>query len=116
MGGYALPVKTIREMICGSIDVIVQASRFATGRAKSPTSPKFRDGRRDRHAPEHSRLRVTAKTRTASWSAATASTGIARPRFWDRAEYYKEEGRLATALAASEVLDVHGKPLGESHA
>ncbi len=28
MGGYALPIKTIREMICGSIDVIVQASRL----------------------------------------------------------------------------------------
>jgi Flp pilus assembly protein protease CpaA len=27
VGGYALPVKTIREMITGSIDIIVQVSR-----------------------------------------------------------------------------------------
>src|SRR3546814_3407827 len=27
MGGYALPSKTIREMITGSIDIIVQAAR-----------------------------------------------------------------------------------------
>ncbi len=44
------------------------------------------------------------------------STGISRPRFWDRAEYYKEEGRLAEALAGSEVLDKHGNPLGEGNA
>src|SRR5690349_9707585 len=33
-GGYALPIKTIREMICGSIDVIVQASRLRDGSRK----------------------------------------------------------------------------------
>ena len=31
MGGYALPSRTIREMLCGSIDVIVQVSRMADG-------------------------------------------------------------------------------------
>ena len=41
------------------------------------------------------------------------STGIARPRFWERAEYYGETGRLAEALAASEVSDAHGNPMGE---
>jgi pilus assembly protein CpaF len=30
------------------------------------------------------------------------STGIGRPRFWDRARYYGEEKRLATALDAAE--------------
>ena len=34
MGGYALPVKTIREMITGSVDVIVQASRLRDGSRK----------------------------------------------------------------------------------
>jgi pilus assembly protein CpaF len=28
MGGFSLPSKTIKEMVCGSIDVIVQAARF----------------------------------------------------------------------------------------
>jgi pilus assembly protein CpaF len=41
------------------------------------------------------------------------STGIARPKFWERAQYYKEEDRLAAALAAAEALDVNGNPLGE---
>ena len=31
------------------------------------------------------------------------STGIGRPKFWDRARMYGEEGRLAAALDISEV-------------
>jgi pilus assembly protein CpaF len=42
------------------------------------------------------------------------STGIARPRFWERAEYYKETKRLAEALSAAEVKDNRGQPMGES--
>ena len=34
MGGFALPPKTIREMITGSIDVIVQAARLRDGSRK----------------------------------------------------------------------------------
>jgi pilus assembly protein CpaF len=30
------------------------------------------------------------------------STGVGRPRFWDRARYYGEEKRLAAALDAAE--------------
>src|SRR5437879_7987949 len=31
MGGYTLPSKTIREMICSSVDVVIQASRLRDG-------------------------------------------------------------------------------------
>ncbi len=31
------------------------------------------------------------------------STGVGHPKFWDRARYYGEEKRLATALDAAEV-------------
>jgi pilus assembly protein CpaF len=41
MGGYALPSRTIREMMVASIDIIIQASGCATARAGSPTSPRF---------------------------------------------------------------------------
>ena len=34
MGGFSLPPKTIREMIAGSIDVIIQASRLRDGSRK----------------------------------------------------------------------------------
>ena len=33
------------------------------------------------------------------------STGIGRPRFWERARYYGEDARLARALDASELND-----------
>ncbi len=33
------------------------------------------------------------------------STGIGRPRFWERARYYGEEKRLAAALDAAEVIE-----------
>jgi pilus assembly protein CpaF len=35
------------------------------------------------------------------------STGIGRPRFWERARYYNEEKRLAAALDAAEVKDAN---------
>jgi pilus assembly protein CpaF len=31
MGGFSLPQRTIREMIVGSIDVVIQASRLRDG-------------------------------------------------------------------------------------
>jgi pilus assembly protein CpaF len=33
------------------------------------------------------------------------STGLGRPRFWDRARMYGEEARLAQALDLSEIAD-----------
>ena len=44
------------------------------------------------------------------------STGIARPHFWEKARYFGEEKRLTEILAAGEVLDEHGRPLGERFA
>ena len=43
------------------------------------------------------------------------STGIARPRFWDRAVYFGQETKLAEALASAEVLDEHGNPMGDAN-
>ena len=53
-------------------------------------------------------MRSPEKTRTASSSGRHRSTGIARPRFWERAEYYRETERLAHALAAAEFDDDDG--------
>ncbi len=51
--------------------------------------------------------------RTAGLSAATARPASPARAFWERAQYYKEDGRLAAALAAAEVMDANGTPLGE---
>jgi pilus assembly protein CpaF len=34
------------------------------------------------------------------------STGIGRPKFWERARYYNEEGRLAAALDAANADEI----------
>jgi pilus assembly protein CpaF len=117
MGGYALPVKTIREMITGSIDIIVQASRLRDGSRKITHITEVL-GMEDETVTLQNLIvfEVTGEDANGKLIGRHRSTGIARPRFWDRAEYYKEEGRLAEALAASEVLDSNGNPLGEENA
>jgi pilus assembly protein CpaF len=114
MGGYALPTKTIREMITGSVDVIVQAARLRDGSRKIThiTEVVGMEG-------EVVTLQniivfdITGEDANGKLVGRHRSTGIARPRFWERAEYYGETGRLAEALAAAEVSDVNGNPLGE---
>jgi pilus assembly protein CpaF len=109
MGGYTLPSKTIREMICASVDVVIQASRLRDGsrRVTHVTEVMGMEGEviitqdlflyemlgEDAHGKLVGRHR---------------STGIGRPRFWDRARYYGDEKRLAAALDASEI---QGEPI-----
>jgi pilus assembly protein CpaF len=103
MGGYSLPSKTIKEMMCTSIDVIVQAARLRDG------------SRRITHITEvigmEGDVITTQDIMTYAIEGEDAngkligkhkSTGIGRPKFWDRARYYGVEKQLAAALDASE--------------
>ena len=102
MGGFALPSRTIREMICSSVDVIVQAQRLRDG------------SRRITHVTEVLGLEgdviitqdlflydMIGEDAHGNIIGKHRSTGIGRPRFWDRARYYGEEKRLAEALDAA---------------
>ncbi|MDB5649284.1 MAG: Pilus assembly protein CpaF [Hyphomicrobiales bacterium] len=104
MGGFSLPARTIREMMVSSIDVIVQAARLRDG------------SRRITHITEVLGLEgdvittqdlfvfdIVGEDAQGKLIGRHRSTGIGRPRFWDRARYYNEEQRLAAALDASEV-------------
>ncbi|MEO1649642.1 MAG: CpaF family protein [Pseudomonadota bacterium] len=116
MGGYSLPTKTIREMITGSVDVIVQAARLRDG------------SRRITHITEVLGMEGDVVTlqnilvyditgedpETGKIIGRHRSTGIARPRFYERAEYYGEHYKLSEALSASEVTDQHGNIMGET--
>jgi len=103
MGGYALPSKTIKEMIVGSIDVIIQAARLRDGsrRITHITEVIGMEGEvvitQDLFVyeimGEDANGRILGRHR---------STGIARPHFWDRARYFNEERRLADALERAE--------------
>jgi pilus assembly protein CpaF len=114
MGGYDLPTKTLREMIVSSVDVIIQAQRLRDGSRKVTHVTEviglegevvtMQDLFVYEILGEDANGRIVGQHRT---------TGIARPRFWDKARYFGEERRLAEILSAGEVLDAHGRPLGE---
>lgn len=103
MGGFILPQKTVREIIVGSIDVIIQAARLRDG------------SRRITHITEvigmEGDVIITQDLMTYEIKGEDAngrligshmSSGVGRPGFWDRARYYGEEARLAAALEAME--------------
>jgi pilus assembly protein CpaF len=116
MGGYALPPKTIREMITGSIDIIIQASRLRDGSRKITHITEVVGMEGDVVTLQNLIVfEITGQDANDKLIGRHRSTGIARPRFWDRAEYYGEQGRLADALASAEVVDADGNPLGEAN-
>jgi pilus assembly protein CpaF len=104
MGGFSLPTKTIREMIVGSVDVVIQAARLRDG------------SRRITHITEVLGLEgdvivtqdlvvfeIEGEDANGKIIGKHRSTGIARPKFWDRARYYGLEKELAEALDAADV-------------
>jgi pilus assembly protein CpaF len=103
MGGYNLPSKTIREMIVGSVDIIVQAERLRDGSRRITNVTEVIGSEGDviitqdllnyqiDGEDEHGRIRGRH-----------AGTGIARPAFWDRARYFGLERELAEALDAAQ--------------
>ncbi len=103
MGGFALPSRTLKEMICGSIDVIIQAARLRDGsrRITHITEVIGMEGdviiTQDLYVyeimGEDANGRIIGRHR---------STGIARPHFWDRARYFNEDRKLADALEMAE--------------
>jgi len=103
MGGFSLPQKTVREIIVGSVDVIIQAARLRDG------------SRRITHITEVIGMEgeviitqdlvlydIKGEDAQGRILGEHTSTGIGRPAFWDRARYYGEEARLANALETME--------------
>jgi pilus assembly protein CpaF len=116
MGGFALPSRTIREMIVGSVDVIVQASRLRDGSRKITHITEVVGMEGDVVTLQNLFVYdITGEDANGKLIGRHRSTGIARPRFYERAQYYNEHERLTSALAAAEVFDDDGNPMGESH-
>jgi pilus assembly protein CpaF len=114
MAGFNLPAKTIREMIVSSIDLIVQTERLRDGSRKIThvTEVVGLEGEvvtlQDLYVYDFSGEEAGGRL-----AGRHRSTGIARPKFWEQAAYFGEEGRLAECLAGGEVHDEYGRPLGE---
>ena len=104
MGGFSLPARTIREMIASSIDVIVQAQRLRDGSRRITHITELIGMEGDVPITQDILVyEVTGEDADGHIIGRHRSTGIGRPRFWERARYYGEETRLAAALDAADV-------------
>jgi pilus assembly protein CpaF len=102
MGGYNLPSKTIREMIVGSIDVIIQAARLRDGSRRITHITEVLGTEGDTIITQDLFVYdVTGEDENGKLTGRHRSTGIARPAFWERAKYYGMEQALAEALDAA---------------
>jgi pilus assembly protein CpaF len=106
MGGFSLPSRTIREMICASIDVIVQAARLRDGSRRITHITEVMGMEGDTIITQDVFLYdMVGEDANGKIIGRHRSTGIGRPRFWERARYYGEEKRLAAALDAAEIIE-----------
>jgi pilus assembly protein CpaF len=102
MGGYGLPSKTIREMMVGSIDVIIQAARLRDGSRRITHITEVLGTEGDTIITQDLFVyEITGENENGKLIGTHRSTGIARPAFWDRAKYYGKEQELAEALDAA---------------
>jgi len=99
MGGYQLPMKTIREMIVGSIDVIIQAERMRDGSRRITKITEVVGTEGDVVITQDLlTYEVFGEDETGRLKGKHMGTGIVRPTFWERARYYNLERELADAL------------------
>jgi len=99
MGGFSLPAKTIREMIVGSVDVIVQAARLRDGSRRITKITEVIGMEGDVIVTQDLLVyEMDGEDADGKIIGEHKSTGIARPAFWDRARYFNLEKELALAL------------------
>ena len=106
MGGFSLPSRTIREMIVASVDVIIQAARLRDGSRRITHVTEVMGMEGDVIITQDLVLYdIVGEDAGGKLIGRHRSTGIGRPRFWERARYYGEEKKLAAALDAMERVD-----------
>jgi pilus assembly protein CpaF len=107
MGGFSLPSRTIREMIVSSVDVVIQAARLRDGSRRITHITEVMGMEGDVIVTQDLFVYdIVGEDEKGNLIGKHRSTGIGRPRFWDRARYYGEEKRLAAALDAAEAAAV----------
>jgi pilus assembly protein CpaF len=104
MGGYTLPSKTIREMICSSVDVVIQAARLRDGSRRITHITEVMGMEGDVIITQDVFLyEMLGEDANGRLIGRHRSTGIGRPKFWERARYFGDDQRLGAALDAAEV-------------
>lgn len=109
--GFSLPSRNIREMIANSIDVIIHAARLRDGRRVITHITEVIGMEEDTITTQDLFLfNIEGDDGHGHVVGKHAGTGITQPNFWDRAVYFGEQQRLATALelANSKAADDSG--------
>ncbi|RDE10018.1 CpaF family protein [Pelagibacterium lacus] len=104
MGGFALPSRTIREMIVSSIDVIVQAARLRDGSRRITHITEVLGMEGDVIVTQDVFLYdIMGEDGNGNLIGRHRSTGITKPNFTEKARYFNEEMALVEALERSNV-------------
>src|SRR5688572_24096220 len=99
MGGFSLPMKTIREMIVGSIDIIIQAERMRDGSRRITKVTEVIGTEGDVVITQDLvTYEIQGEDEAGRLKGKHVGTGIVRRQFWERARYYNLEKELADAL------------------
>jgi pilus assembly protein CpaF len=111
MGGFSLPSRTIREMVVASVDVVIQAARLRDGSRRITHITEVMGMEGDVIITQDLFIYdMMGEDANGNIIGRHRSTGIGRPRFWDRARYYGEDQRLAAALDAAEAANETTRP------
>ncbi len=103
MGGFNLPSKTIREIIVGSLDIVIQAARLRDGSRRITAITEVLGLEGDTLITQDLVVfEIQGEDANGKITGRHRSTGIGRPRFWERARYYGLEKELAQALDEAE--------------
>jgi pilus assembly protein CpaF len=103
MGGFSLPPKTIREIIVAAVDVVVQASRMRDGSRRITHITEVMGLEGETIVTQDILLyEIDGEDPDGRIIGRHVSTGVGRPRFWERARYFGMERELAAALDEAE--------------
>ena len=103
MGGFSLPPKTIREIIVAAVDVVIQAARLRDGSRRITHITEVLGLEGDTIVTQDILLyEVGGEDQNGRITGRHRSTGVGRPRFWERARYFGLEKELAQALDEAE--------------
>ncbi len=103
MGGFALPSKTIREMMVAAINVVVQAQRLRDGSRRITHISEVLGMEGDTIVTQDLvRYKIMGEDKNGKLIGKHVSTGIGQPAFWERARSYNMDVELQDALASME--------------
>jgi pilus assembly protein CpaF len=103
MGGFSLPAKTVREIIVGSVDIVIQAKRLRDGSRRITHITEVLGMEGDVIITQDIFVyNITGEDEDGKLIGKHKSTGVGNPKMMERARYYGEQERLSQALDDSE--------------